>query len=306
MTNSTNNKESFFELLVLCTTRLICVAALVWFGLIVSNAVGSMKRSAKFAATEINDAVNVPRLLMPAAGHWSFAETELAVEHARCSPQELTRRVNSLYSMQGASNDSNRDDSNRDATELVALAKMNGATRTNCEAGSAWVIEGPQLQLCLITSKSTTPQIIAAAFAVRSDQQWQLTIVKPQPQLDDHLLPMPADSATTETKTACVRRSESGELQMELISTSLSAKQILDHWRDCGWNIRRTPWGTANSFSYLCDCGDEMVYAWSESSTGSRTLMLTSASGETVADSTPKPSIKTQSEFKLTQLENDR
>ena len=275
-------KQTLFELVIDCASRLICVAALAWFGLLVTNAIGSMKRADTGVASENQTAVNVPRLLMPAAGHWSFADTELSIEQTWCSQQELTQRLENLYAI-----DDSPGGSGRDASELVALAKLNGATRTNCKAGWAWTFEDSQLQLCLVTTNSKTPQLKAAAFAMRGNERWQLTILKPQPPLDDHLLPLPvdtmtADVLTAETQATCVRRGEDGELQMELISTTLSDEQLLAHWRRCGWEVRHTSWGAADSFSYLCARGDEVVYAWSDGTLGRRTLMLTTATDSTL------------------------
>ena len=267
-----SNRQNFFGRCADIVSRLICVAALVWFGLIAADSVGSFSGAAE-PIGEILLSDTIPDLMAPAAGRWNFAQSELSIERVTCDDQELNTRLESLQS----SNSNNCLD--YDASELVAMAQSTGTTQTTCEVGSVWSFEDDQLRLCLVTTATNPPRLNAAAIAVPDSDRWQLTVLKPQPPRDDHLLPLPAatEANETATQTSCSRCSETGELQMELVSTSLTGNQLLTHWQSHGWNIQHTAWGTADSFSYLCRRGEKVVYAWSASATGKRTLMLTSS-----------------------------
>ena len=297
--SGSTERRTFLKLLVNCVARLVCVAALGWFGLIVANTVGSFRTVGNSVESDDQTNVAIPDLLVPEPGHWTFPNTDLSTEKISCTEHELARRMKSLQSLGDLPLDTNRD-----ASHLVELARLNGATQSSCDSGMAWTFADDHIQLCLVTTDSKTPQLQAAAFAMKEAERWQLTILKPRPFRTAHLLPIPnkpttksiSNAAPAESETVCARLNEAGELQMELVSTSISGEQLLDHWKHCGWEIRHTPWGSAESFSYLCAQAEEVVYVWSESMTGSRTLMLVRSSGSsknTAAKSRLKPKLQT-------------
>ena len=269
---NTNRSNSFSSTLIRCTTRLICVGAVAWFGLIVAHATGAMNslfdsNSADAGPSTI--ATSIPEMLMPSSGYWSFTDTALSIRKIDCDDAALESQLEKLLAVDNASAAAGRD-----ASHLVAIAQSNGATRSDCPAGVCWTFDHSNLRLRLVTSDSDNPALIAAAVAIRAAGQWQLTMLQPRQQRSDHLLPLPADASTI-----CTRRTESGQLQMELVSTTGSSEHLLSQWEAGGWEIRQTPWGTADSFSYVCARGDLVVYAWSDSTADSRTIMLTASAG---------------------------
>jgi hypothetical protein len=275
--------RSFVEVVSQITARLICVGSLVWFGLIVADSITSQTyrgQATQTAADDSQTAVDIPELLTTANGYWTFDGTELSTQRVICNTDELVQRLDSLTAI-------NRETitSKRHASRLVALAESGGAVRNACPAGTLWSLDKADFKLRLLTSLSVEPNLIGAAFAFYQNEHWQLTILKPRAPRQNHLLPLPADS-----KTICARRSESGQLQMELVTTTRANSQLLKQWRSEGWDIHRVRLGI-DGFSYLCVRDDESVYVWSEHVTGSRTIMLSAATNhpapKTVSASTP-------------------
>jgi hypothetical protein len=279
------NLRRFFQTVVQLSARLICVGSLIWFGFIVAGAASSTssiwatdgKTTIDGAATiDAHAETEIPELLMPTAGYWSFANSNLSVQKAGITRQELKKELESLSNIEVALSPPAQDAGGLIAHKLISLAKDNGATRTDCAAGSFWSFSHEAMELRLVTSESDEPKLIAAAFAIKAENDWELTTFKPQKTISGHLLPLPSD-----TQSTCTRRSESGELQMELLTTSHTTNQLLELWQTHGWQIRHTAWGSPESFSYLCVQDGKTVYAWSndnESNSGStsRTFMLTS------------------------------
>ena len=264
---------TFLNTVIRYTSRLICLGALAWFGLIVADATGSLKDMYQFShivEAKFNSEPDIPQLISPTAGYWSFTDSDLAVQKSTCSQDELRQQMERLIAI-----DVNTKSLNHDASHLVALAKSNGAIGSDCQAGLAWSFQNHELQLLLITTDSDSPRLIAAACASKNGERWELTTLKPERHVDDHLLPLPTDA-----KICCNRRSNTGLLQMELVSTSRTAEQLLDLWQRSGWTVQHTPWGPADSFSYLCARDEEVIYAWTDSTTGSRSIMLTNATPE--------------------------
>lgn len=266
-----NRGRTFLQVVVRCTIRLICIGALAWTGLMVADSVRSstvLLGSNGVAAKDGLPATEVPDLsmLIPVGGFWSFADVDLSIRQICCSEDELNRQMESLLAIDGS-----LVSSNHNASQLIAIAEANGATRHGCPAGSVWKFDNAAFQLRLITSNSGSPGLIAAAFAIRYGKQWRLSILKPKRQSQDNLLPLPSDA-----KPICSLRGDTGQLQMELFSTSQSDRQLLEMWQLDGRDIRHTPWGSADCFSYLCVCGEEVVYVWSDSTAAPRTIMLAS------------------------------
>ena len=270
------SKAPFFATVIQYTARLICIGAIVWAGLITADAVGSLSNFNTPIPENITEPLicSFPESLIPAHGFWTFADAEMSIEQVSCSEGELNRHTQEILSSKPLPMDAKQD-----ASQLIAMAKSNGATQTECIAGTAWEIDTPSLRLCLLASKSKTPFLVAAAIAFADGDRWQLTKLTPKRSQSDRLLPLPADA-----QTCCTRQNDSGELQMELVNTSTSGEHLLRLWRKNGWRPQPSPWSTSESFSYLCVRGEEVVYAWSESLVGSRTLMLTSTNNALIKD----------------------
>lgn len=262
------------------TSRLICIVSVAWFGLIVIGSVDSAKQIS--LANDKNDdrlanLCLLPQALMPTEGYWSFPETGLSVAQFVCETSELQEHLN-LSSMTNA-----KANADFDASELVELAASSGATRVDSESGTLWSHENRDIKVRLLTSEASPPMLIGAVVAMRDGDQWQLVSLSPKQNQTTHLLAMPTDATTT-----CTRRSPAGDLQMELITTSEPNERLIRRWVDDGWEVQHTPWGDAESFSYLCARGEEVIYAWAVASSTERTIMLTSATSNSRINGQPE------------------
>ena len=276
--------DSWIQIVVKMSSRLICVGAIIWFGLIVAAGAGSFQGQSRSEQSSPQETANLPAApasLMATAGYWSFADSDLSTLRTRCNAKELKNHFDELLTIEGST-----ETTHRDASHLVGLARSHGAIRRDCKAGSAWTFEHSGLRICLVTTNATMPSLVAAAFAVQDKTEWQLTLLMPDHHQSEHMLPLPAGS-----RISCARRNQSGQLQMELVSTSQTSGQLLSLWRSRGWSIQKTPWCTENSFSYLCGKDSRFVYVWSDSNFGRRNIMLTSSNPDANI-----PSLKNQQE----------
>jgi hypothetical protein len=249
------------------TTRLICIGSLVWFGAVVANACSALQSDVALQEPTRNSGTAKSSLganLILANGAWSFDGSSLTTQRITCDEAQLA------IELKAANSWSAEDNSLRyNASELVQLAKDNGATRTTCLAGSMWSIDSPLQRVRLVTTRSDNV-LVGAIVASRTDSNWEvLTVAAKAFSSHEHLLPM-----SSNCQTQCTRRGRDGWVQMEIISTCLSGKQLLAIWKNDDWQIRHTGWGSADSFSYLCVRGTETIYAWSDSTEGRRTVML--------------------------------
>jgi hypothetical protein len=258
------------------TGRLTCVAALAWMGFIIAQAVSGLSNSTTVDShaptTEgVNSDANLQNVLSFESGYWSFAETRMSFSSSHCRDSELKDRMSEAMSGTAL-----QDSGASDASQLIKFAKASGATRQRSDDGVVWSSASDQLRLKLLVSESEPPLLLSAALATKdSDQsgdQWQLTTLKTREQNSEKLLPF--DSVA---KISCTRSDEQGRPQMQIVSTSTSARQLLTLWKNNGWQIKHTDWGASDSFSFLCIKDDRVVYAWSASDFGPRTVMLTSA-----------------------------
>ena len=268
------DSKAFTDRVCQYTSRLVCIGCLCCFGVFVAQAVSARSgpRSATLRADSTTSdgenrsgALSSALSFMPDAGYWSFPESELSVQRSRCSDSELDERLSRISQITSAP-------TSHDATHLMSLAKSNGATQAETAAGTLWSLDNSDLRLRLLTSDSESPMLVAAVVATRAEDGWDSIRLQSRPEAPagQNLLPLPGDAMPS-----CSRRSEAGELSMQLVSTTATARQLLGLWIDAGWEIRHTPWGDPSSFSYLCVRNDEVVYAWSAESATPRTLMLT-------------------------------
>lgn len=254
--------------------RLICLGSLIWFGLIVADYVHSAQRGGqrvdaitgggadRVATTSESDPFVS---LMPQAGHWSFAGSSMTIQKSVLTDGQVATRFADRKFIASAFSD-------HDATDLVALAEVNEAERTIVGSTAIWVLEKPAVRLRLVTSLTEPPMLVGAMVATKHGNEWEAIDLQPKGEAsaDCHLLPMPADA-----KTQCARTTEDGELVMQLVQTSRTSADVLDNWKQSGWDVRQTAWGSNDSFSFLCVKGDDLIYAWSPGDAESRTIMLT-------------------------------
>lgn len=274
--SGTISKRLPLEKIVDLVGRLTCVAALLWLALIIAQAVSGFSTSSTISSlNELSDAGKIDTNLQNAisldAGYWSFAKTKMSFANTHCHDSDLDSRLAEAMTVVAQP-----DSESTDAAQLIQFAKSSGATSQRCPNGIIWSTESDQLRLKLLVSESQPPKLIGAALATRdfqqSDGQWQLTTFKTRNHKASTLLPFDAAA-----KISCTRCDDLGRPQMQLVSTSLAAPSLLTLWKDNGWQIKHTAWGANDSFSFLCAKNDRVVYAWSSSDLGPRTIMLTSA-----------------------------
>lgn len=266
--------------------RLICVAALIWFGLIVSQSISDTPRiTEQFAAETTDKSIqSAENIFCLEPGHWNFNGSNLAIGRHNCDDRQAKEYLDHFPGTGSFESDCG------DAVHLVALAKLNGATQSQHESGVLWTADDAESRMRLLVTDSATPKLLAVAVATKLNGRWDVTITNSKEKANGYLLPMPA-----KTDVACSRRNEAGEIQMQLLETSLDREQLLNQWRESGWEIRHTQWGSADSFSYLCVKNEQVVYAWSNVDRGKKTLLLSSATTS-----------NTSSQFKQQQLLGSR
>lgn len=274
---------SFLPTVLQISSRLICIGSLIWFGLIIAQASSSLP-GADGAAAKVPPANRAVQTIAPAApllpteGYWTFAGAQLSVSQSTCSAFELQSKLAQLAKLRVVESES--IELSYDARDLIELAESNGATCQPCGGGKLWSFTSEAMELRLVTSNAAQPKLVGAAFAIDAggtSGQWQLTTFEPARPAHGHLLPIPSDASTK-----CARLDNSGRVQMELVTTSETNQELFERWKSAGWTVRHTPWGSPESFSFLCVRDNVTVYVWSASATynlgqQTRTLMLTSA-----------------------------
>lgn len=277
--NSSHN--SLFETAVISTaSKLICIGSLIWFGLIVIGSIDALTPRREEMPPETHPASDFSDLMNFQNGYWAFADTSLTTQKISCGQSELDKHIKEIARA------INCTASNVEATELIQIAESVGVERVELPSKNLWSYDGPESRIRLVTSRDETPFLISAAIAMKTLGCWELTTLQPRETSKAHLLPLPS-----ETKSLCSRHDSVGCLQFELLSTTETGQQLLDHWRRFGWQVRQTPWGSVDGFSYLCIQGEKTVYAWSKSTNGKRNLMLTAASSQSDI-ATTKPTQK--------------
>ena len=257
--------RSFVQLVLQCVSRLVCTGALAWFGCIVAGNLLTMKSSEK--TRELPIATPISTNWLPTTdGFWTFTGSDFATQRTLCNENELAQKLDDLRRLEPLATAPRCE-----ATRLVELANAQGAVPMDCPAGVCWTLEAKDLRLRLLTTRTTPPQLIGGLAALRDSNGWAVTVLKPRAPTANHLLPL-----APRCESICSRRSESGQLQFELLQTDRPGDELLEHWRASGWSIQPIPWGAAGSFHFLCRRDQAEVYVWSGSSDGSRTLMLSS------------------------------
>lgn len=102
------------------------------------------------------------------------------------------------------------------------------------------------------------------------------------PSTTPHLLPL-----LGQTKRMCGRWSDSEQLLMEIVQVDATPDKLLSTWLESGWQIKHSPWGKPNSFSYLCAKNGRVVYAWSQQTDTITSLLLSSSHDVTMHQRTP-------------------
>lgn len=229
--------------------RFVCIGCLVWFGLLVARVVNADMTTDTVSKEEA--VTNDTNMFGIKPGYWRFEGSGLSFERS------VQKDVGDLTSL----SQSELSDSTADASSILELAKSIGAGRVVGPKNSVLTANTPNIRMRVVTSNGSPPMLLSAVISSkRVDGVWETVELRPRSvgDTDCHLLPLPDDS-----RQACSRVSPEGRLQMELFTTAASDKQLLDTWRDDGWDIQRAPWGTQEAFAYLCSRDGVVVYAWS-------------------------------------------
>lgn len=136
---------------------------------------------------------------------------------------------------------------------------------------SELAINEPTLKAFLKTDDNA--EVATATLAMKTGDQWQvLKLGESKPnQTTPHLLPLDT------SKRVCGRWSADNRLLLEIVSVDAKRHDLLNKWREDGWEIRHTRWGGLDSFSFLCVKGGHVVYAWSQQHEQITSLLLSSS-----------------------------
>lgn len=270
MSDPSNNRVcNIFSTAVTYASRLVCVVCIVWTGMIVIQTFKLFSPAAS-RADNTHPVANLtfahPSLLLPQDGFWSFGESSLDIQSRHVSTRQLEEQLDRQLSP------ANHTASDIDASPLIALAQLNNAVRKDVESVSTWTIQNDGLRVLLSASQTEPPYLITALVAQKTGDNWELFEFGKQKAVNldsGHLLPLAQNSVRL-----CSRRSTKGHLLMELIQVNAPGTSLLQLWRDAGWQIRHSQFGSQRGFSYLCVKDNRVVYAWSATANGTRMLML--------------------------------
>lgn len=273
----TSRLRSFLQL----TGRLTCIASMVWLSVIVViDAVAlrenyqaklSSLNSSAMQQGELTSDLEAPELIPMKPGSWSFANSELSILRRDCDDAELEVALAKFRDPE-----SFETTHPHDAQFLVELAESYQAKRVQLRSTKTnqdlfiWQVDESNFRLRMATSNDARPTLMGLALATQLEHGWQLTVLKPRTEGSHHLMPFPGDATTI-----CSRRNRVGELQFELVETTQSDSELLQHWKQQGWELKRTPWGGNNDFSFMCIRNEKAIYAWSDSNSNNQTIMLT-------------------------------
>ena len=241
--------------------RMVLVVSLVMFGAIVTK--NSVSLSKDYSALSLSDQgdslLEELKLVNIESGYWSFTNSELAIQRTKCTQAELERQIIRLMKIETIPGNAFYD-----ATQLVELAKLNGAKKADHPVGIVWTLQDSKTHLKLVVSNTEQPTLVAGMLALDRGGSFELTTIKARQLELGHLLPLPIDA-----QTICSRIDDTGKLQLEFVTTSSTGKLLLMQWQNAGWDLSPTPWQANNSLSCICTKGNQSIYAWSESESDS-------------------------------------
>jgi hypothetical protein len=201
--------------------------------------------------------------VLPLRGQWSFAELDWNMGTRLTSAQDVSDRFESMAKSPIIDSDEQLPDMDNQLVELIDKYQIKPVQR---DGNQIYSFDQPDLKAQLV-ARTVAGREKAVGFAVaypQADGHWQLVEFMP-PTLSasrvasaPHLLPLPAEARRTGG-----RFDDDGRLLLELISLHSKADAIVSSWKEAGWEIRPSSMGDPDQFSYLCACGDEVVYAWS-------------------------------------------
>lgn len=127
-------------------------------------------------------------------------------------------------------------------------------------------------------------EVSSATLAMQLDDDWHVVQLGSDdaPCATPHLLPL------GEAKRLCGRWSDDDRLLLEIVMIDAGRAELLNSWRQAGWEIRHTAWGGPQTFSFLCAKRGKVVYAWSKQSDQIRSLLLSSSADVALRRTTSK------------------
>lgn len=272
------------------TVRGLVIAAIVTYACYLAYGFGKLwaerqraaqPREARLAAATSLDS---PAIMLPLAGHWSFAELDWSLRSENSSTSDVAERFATLAAQPAPNNVDSLPDVSPELVRLVEGLKI-GPTERN--GNRIYRLEQPQLKAQLIIRPAGGQlKAVSLAVAYRQDSDsWRLLDFTPQRSAGGAasnnacLLPVPIGS-----KRCGGRFTDDGQALLELVAVDSTAKGLFALWNDAGWECRHSGLAGAAQFSYLCVRGKEVIYAWSaDPPTAIRNLMLvrTPAPGDT-------------------------
>lgn len=149
--------------------------------------------------------------------------------------------------------------------------QISSTNQADYQFPGALVVDQPAFKAAIERDADSEPT--AATIAMRNGEAWQVLKLDAEgkPETAPHLLPLDPSA-----KRICGRWAND-QLLMEFVSVNARRKELLDQWKQDGWEIRHTAWGDAHSFSFLCVKDGNVVYAWSQNPHQIQSLLLSSS-----------------------------
>ena len=248
--------RKFSSLVADCSSRIICVAALCWFVLVVAQSYGNGDTSQHSSIESVG--FSVP------SGYWTFHDSDLSFSSECCDEAIVDAALLRLER-----NTIESSQPNIDVAQLIQLAEANGASKSRCKSGAMWSFDGDEMRFRLVASAGQSPALLALAIAVKQSGHWELFTLGSESRGFSMLLPMGSDAIST-----CNRLSTDGKVLMQIVSTSESSELITQRWIRNGWKIENTPWRASTDLGLYCKKAGETVYVWEHTTADSRTILL--------------------------------
>ncbi len=213
--------------------------------------------------------------LLPTAGQWSFGDLDWNFRSQIVSQQEIADRFRAMSGSAAGDAAAQLPDLGQEFVDFVRNLHIEPIQRGG---NDIYLLDRPNLKAQLVVRPvgARTKAVGLIAAYPEETGGWQLFEFTPRASGGEsianapHLLPLP-----TTARRSGGRFADDGQLLLELITIEADADVLVSSWMKSGFQVRPTEFAGPNDFSYVCDRGDEVIYAWSASPRGAlHNLML--------------------------------
>ena len=171
-------------------------------------------------------------------GTWSIADSPWGFHSSTVDANSLTAMLATPPMANGIAKEM-IGSSNPTHLAILNLIPESGSSVHATEFGKIRTLELSSMKACLYFRDSQDQTVVyGARFAIPThDDLWQVNSFIPQNNeaiAEQHLLPLPQES-----KACCQRFSDAGTLQCEMVQTAFKSNELMDSWRQDGWDMTK-------------------------------------------------------------------